>query len=196
MQVENNKSSDSTFTGTVNFLWVILLIGSLLCGGLVFYDYVNEIIDLNTMMVGPIFVVLSIFTILIPPYYKVIYANRFLSNLIRWFVGLACVLSLIFIYNFTRNISPVVYSVKFLWEEEIDIEFRENNTFRTCNSDMFSSSVSYGKYQRNNDKIILVDEIKFGMSKMNDTLIINEKGIDFTLAEPWRVSSGTLHYVK
>lgn len=190
----NSKSPERTFIGTVNFLWIIFLLSSLFCGSCIFYDYINDIVDFTIILIGPVFIVLSILTILIPSYYKVIYLNRFFSNFIRLFGALFIILSLVFIYDLARNSSPVIYSVKFFWEEEVDLEFRENNTFRARNSDMFSSSVTYGDYRRENDKIILLDNIKFGMSEMNDTLIINQKGIDFTLEKPWRISGGTLYY--
>ena len=161
-----------------------------------FYDYTNEIVDLLTMTAVSVFILLSIFAILIPSYFRVIFVSSYLSNLIRWFVGLVIVFSLILIYNFFRNISPVIYSVHFFWEEGVDIEFRENNTFKARNSDMFSSSISYGNYIRENEVIILLDDIEFGISKMNDTLIITEEGIDFTLDSSGRVNEGSLIYVK
>jgi len=192
----NSKSSDRKFIWTVNFLWIIFLLCSVFCGGWIFYDYINDIVDFTVILVGPVFILLTILTILIPSYLKVTYINRFFSNFIRLFGTLFLILILIFIYNFARNNSSVIYSVKFFWEEGVDIEFRENNTFRARNSDMFSSSITYGDFIRENDKIILLDKIKFGKSNMNDTLIINENGIDFTLEKPWRVSSGTLHYAR
>ena len=180
----NSKSTDKTFIGAVNFLWIIFLLCSVFCGGWIFYDYINDIVDFSIIFIGPVFILLSIFTILIPSYYKVIYENRFFSNFILLFGSLFITLSLIFINDLVRNNSSAIYSVKFFWEEGVDIEFRDNNTFRVRNSDMFSSSITYGDFIRENDKIILLDKIKFGKPKMNDTLIINENGIDFTLEKP------------
>lgn len=146
------------------------------------------------MLAKLVFIVSSILAVVMPSYIKINFINRYVSNLVVWLVVLTCALSVVYLYNTVRNSSPVIYSVNLFSEEGVHISFRENNTFRSCNTDLFTTSISYGKYEKNDNTIVLLDEVKFGDSKMNDTLIINEKGIDFTLEYPWRISNGTLYY--
>jgi hypothetical protein len=89
-------------------------------------------------------------------------------------------------------LSPIIYSTEYYWEEGIYLEFRENKTFEALNSDMIESEISYGNYEIKDSFIILKDDVYFGMSKMKDTLVIQDEGIKFILEEPWRVDSGIL----
>ncbi len=183
------KTSYPTFRGTVKFIWFVFLLSSVLCGGFIMHDYISSSIDLSTLIAGPIFIVLSFFTIVIPSYYKVIFINKYFSNLVRWLGVLAFVFCVIFLFDIVPNWSPIVYSVEYFDETGISIDFREDNTFKSRNTDIFKTSIAYGKYKRKEGQIILMDEIKLGRLRMNDTLLINDKGLDFTFAKSWRVSS-------
>ena len=102
---------------------------------------------------------------------------------------------IVYSYNKFRNWSTVIYSVEYYWEEGVYLDFRENGTFRAKNTDIVSSSLSYGEYEKIDSFIILLDKVEFGMSKMSDTLIVRDEGIYFTLESPWReISEATLFY--
>ena len=91
--------------------------------------------------------------------------------------------------------SPVIYAVEFYWDEVIYMDFRENGTFKARNEDLVGGSISYGNYKKVDSLLILMDEVKFGMSKLKDTLIIQNKGITFTLEKPWgKISQATMIY--
>jgi len=83
-------------------------------------------------------------------------------------------------------------SCEFYWEEGVCLDLRRNNTFKARNTNMVSGEITYGRYRKEGSSIILKDPIKFGMAKMNDTLIITGEGLEFKLETPWRVEGGIL----
>ncbi len=107
-------------------------------------------------------------------------------------IGLLCLG--FYIYNKWSLPSPILFSTEYYWEEGVNIEFRENGTFKAMNFSIMEGSVSYGKYDLQDSLIILRDKIKFGNSYMKDTLIARKNGIYFSLKEPWRIEEDTMAY--
>lgn len=173
---------------------IIALVLSIMCSGFIFGEYITTGLGILSFYVFPVFVVSSIFFIVIPSSKKFKYLHNRLSSFVIWIGYSILGFCLIFINQKSRDISPIKYAVEFFWEEGIYIEFRENGTFKAINEDMLSAKLSYGKYVQIDSKLILQDEVKFGLSTMNDTLIINQDGIAFTLDSLWRVREGTMRY--
>ncbi|MFK8054846.1 MAG: hypothetical protein AB8F78_01900 [Saprospiraceae bacterium] len=149
----------------------------------------------SMVLVLPVFIDSSILAIVIPSERKFGKIHKYLSSLVYWIgaMGLSC--AAIFTYNTLRNLSPVIYAVEFYWDVGIDMEFRENGTFKVLNSNMGGGFVSYGDYKIVGSTIILEDEVRWDNLKLNDTLQVTERGINFTLDKPHRdLSEGTMGF--
>ncbi len=90
--------------------------------------------------------------------------------------------------------SPVLFSTSFYWEEGVDVEFRENQTFKAFNQHMMGEDISYGKYELVDSLIILKDKLKFGMENMIDTLRVSNKGVSFKMEKTWRINEGEMSF--
>lgn len=93
-----------------------------------------------------------------------------------------------------HNISPVLISTKFYYEEGLDVEFRKNGTYKALNENILTGELSYGSYTLKDSLLILNDKLKFGMEFLNDTLRVSNKGISFTMEKPWRINKGQMSF--
>jgi len=139
----------------------------------------------------PLGFLFSFISISIPTSTQLKYVSKKFTPLAIWFITLVFSCISFYLYDLFNNLSPVVYSSEYYWEEGIYLDFRENMTFKAINAD-FESEISYGNYEIQDSFIILKDDVYFGMSKMKDTLVIQDEGIKFVLEKPWRVDSGIL----
>lgn len=81
----------------------------------------------------------------------------------------------------------VILEATFYEESGFNLFLREDGTVKITEIDMFSSLDKYGTYQLLGDKIILKDiNINYGLSEVQDTLIISGAGLDFRLDNEWR----------
>lgn len=174
---------------------IFFLILSLLLGGLVFQESISGEFNLLTYFVAiPCFIISSSIAVLITPKSKIRFIPKSLSSLIIWLTLISILIGVLTLINRSRNLSPIIFSTKFYWEEGVDFEFRENFTFKSINHDMMSSDISYGDYTLQDSIIILEDKVKFGMEEMNDTLKISNNGIAFKMKKPWRISEGEMPF--
>ncbi len=174
---------------------IFFLIISLLCGGLIYHVQITVGFGILTFFFGiPCFIISSLIAVLIPIKSKIKFVNKRLSSLIIWLISMTLLICILFGIDKIRNLSPVLFSTKFYWEEGVYVEFRENRTFKALNYHMLGGDITYGKYELLDSLIILKDKIKFGMENMNDTLKISNDGISFTMEKPWRINEGKMSY--
>ncbi|MEE9438450.1 MAG: hypothetical protein V3V14_05575 [Saprospiraceae bacterium] len=126
---------------------------------------------------------------------KIKFINKRLGGFIVWLSSIAILILVLTTINKIRNLSPILISSKFYWEEGLDIEFRKNGTYKALNHDMFGGEMSYGKYVLKDSLIILKDKVKFGLENLSDTLIISNKGISFIMEKEWRINDGVMSFV-
>jgi len=176
------------------FIRIFSLIASMLCVGFIFYEYITIGFGLLSLYLFIFFLISSIVTILIPTNFKFRYIHKCFSSFFIWFLSMIAVLGSLFVVNKAYNFSPVLFSVKYYWEEGVDVEFRRNETFRSLNHHTLGGNISYGEYMLQDSFIILKDKIKFGNYNMNDTLLATNEGILFKMEKPWRIEEGIMSY--
>lgn len=174
---------------------ILFLIISLLSGGLIYHEQITVGFGILTFYVGiPCFIISSFIAVLIPIKSKIKFVNKRFGGFIIWLISMTLIICILFGIDKIRNLSPVLFSTKFYWEEGVDIEFRENRTFKAFNHHIMGGDITYGKYELLDSLIILNDKIKFGNENMNDTLKISNDGISFTMEKPWRINEGKMSF--
>lgn len=174
---------------------IFFLIVSLLSGALIYHEQITVGFGILTFYLGiPCFIISSLIAVLIPIKSKIKIVNKQLGSFIIWLISMTLVIFILFVIDKIHNLSPVLFSTKFYWEEGVDIEFRENRTFKALNHHMFGGDITYGKYKLKDSLIILEDKLKFGMENMKDTLIISQNGISFLMEKRWRINEGRMNY--
>ena len=140
------------------------------------------------------FLICSLIAILITAKSKIKFIHKRLGGFFVWGISITMLICILTALNKMRDLSPVLISTKFYWEEGVDVEFRKNGTFKALNQHMFGGKISYGKYELKDSLIILKDKLKFGMENMNDTLKVTNDGILFTMEKPWRINEGKMSF--
>lgn len=174
---------------------IFFLILSLLSGGFVYYEMITlgyGIGIVSYFIALPCFVVSSLIAILITTKSKIKFIHKRLGGFMVWLILIAILISILTTINKLRNLSPVIVSTTFQWEEELDLEFRKNGTFKALNHDIMRSEISHGKYDLKNSLIILKDKVKFGSENLSDTLTISNTGISFKMDKEWRINEGEM----
>lgn len=174
---------------------IFFLILSLLSGGFIYLETITVGLGLVTLIIAlPCFLVSSLIAILITTKTKINFIHKRLGGFIVWLTSITILIFILTASNKIRNLSPILFSTKFFWEEGLDIEFRKNGTFKALNHDLLSSQISYGKYVMKDSLIILKDNVKFGMENLSDTLIISNNGISFNMEKQWRINEGEMSF--
>lgn len=174
---------------------IFFLIISLLSGGLIYHEQITVGFGILTFYFGiPCFIISSLIAVLIPIKFKIKFVNKRLGSFLIWIILMTLLICILFAIDKIRNLSPVLFSTKFYWEEGVDVEFRENRTFKALNHHMLGGDITYGKYILSDSLLILQDNLNFGNEKMNDTLKISNEGISFTMEKPWRISEGKMSF--
>jgi len=174
---------------------ILFLIISLLSNGLIYHEQITVGFGILTFyVVIPCFIISSFIAVLIPIKSKIKFVNKRFGGFIIWLISMTLLICILFGIDKIRNLSPVLFSTKFYWEEGVDVEFRENRTFKALNHHILGGDITYGKYELLDSLIILNDKIKFGNENMNDTLKISNDGISFTMEKPWRINEGKMSF--
>jgi hypothetical protein len=173
---------------------IFFLILSLLSGGLIFNEQITVGFGFLPILGIPFFVISTLVAVLITTKSKIKFVHKQLGGLFVWLISMSILISTLFIVNKIRNMSPVLFSTKFYWEEGVDVEFRKNGTFKALNHHVMGGNLSYGKYKLVDSLIILKDRLKFGMENMNDTLVATNKGVLFKMEKPWRINEGKMSF--
>jgi hypothetical protein len=174
---------------------IFFLIISLLSGGLIYHEQVTVGFGILTIYFAvPCFIISSLIAVLITTKSKIKFVHKRLGGLMIWLISITLLICILFAVNKIRNLSPVLFSTKFYWEEGVDVEFRENRTFKALNYHMMGGDITYGKYELADSLIILKDKLKFGNENMKDTLKISNEGIAFTMEKPWRINEGVMSF--
>jgi hypothetical protein len=174
---------------------IIFLILSLIFGGLIFQVKIELGFGLLTFYLFiPCFVISSLISVLITTKTKIRFIHKRFSGFFVWSISIISLFLILTVIHSLRNWSPVLISTKFYWEEGVDIEFRENRTYKAVNHDMFGGYLTYGRYELKDSTIVLKDKLKFGMENMSDTLRVSKSGISFTMDVPWRISEGKMSF--
>lgn len=174
---------------------IFFLIISLLSGGLIYHKQITVGFGILTIYLGvPCFIISSLIAVLITTKSKIKFVHKRLGAFIIWLISITLLICVLFVINKIRNLSPVLFSAKYFWEDGVDVEFRENRTFKALNHDIMSGEITYGRYELADSLIILKDKLKFGMENMKDTLKISNEGITFTMEKPWRINEGKMSF--
>ncbi len=148
----------------------------IICGAWIFYDYITDCLDFSLALLVPAFILLSTFSILIPS--KTSFFNgKYSGSFMIWLFLMLFAVLIPTTYHALNNYSPVIYSTEYFSDDGMDFDFRENGTFRVRHTDLFSSSLQYGRYIQQESMIILKDKVKFRIRTIPDTLFIKDKGI-------------------
>lgn len=174
---------------------IFFLFCCILSGGFIFHESTTIGFGFLSLYLSIVFLVSSIFSVTIPSKMKFKYIHKSLSSFFIWLISMTTIIGSLFIVNKINNISPILFSTEFYWEEGLNVEFRKNGTFRALNYHIMGGNVTYGRYKLQDSLIVLLDKMKFGKSNLNDTLIATEKGVFFTMENEWRVNEGTMSYV-
>jgi hypothetical protein len=173
---------------------IFFLILSLISGGLIYSELITVGFGIHLIYVFSIFLICSLIAILITTKSKIKFIHKRLDSFFVWGISITMLICILTALNKMRNLSPVLISTKFYWEEGVDVEFRKNGTFKALNQQMLGGEISYGKYELKDSLIILKDKLKFGMENMNDTLKVTNDGILFTMENPWRINKGKMAF--
>lgn len=176
------------------YIRVLFLIGSMICGGYMFHKYFTVGFDISLVYASVIFLISSVIAILLPTQFKRENVLKRSSSFLIWFFSMTAVIGTLFFIEKVRNLSPVLFSTSYYWEEGIDVAYRKNSTYRALNSHIFGEDVSYGGYKLQDSMIIHIDKVKLGSSYMNDTLLVTSNGVRFKMEEPWRVDEGVMKF--
>lgn len=186
-----NKKKSTTSLEIVRIFFLII---SLLSSGKIFYDSINTSFGISSIYLCFILIPCTLLCILIPTRIRFKRIPRNLSSFTIWLLCAIFVFGGIFLVHEFRNLSPTIFSTKFYWEEGLDIDFRENGTYKASHNNIMTSRISYGKYKIEDKNIILLDKMMFGMAYLKDTLSISGAGAFFTMEKPWRVSEGMMSF--
>ena len=174
---------------------IFFLIVSLISGGLIYHEQITIGFGFLSMYLSvPCFIISSLIAVLITTKTKIKFGNKRLGGFIVWLISLALLIFVLTVINKIRNLSPILFSTNFYWEEGVDVEFRENQTFKAFNHHIIGGDITYGKYELVDSLIILKDKLKFGMENMNDTLKISNNGVSFKMEKPWRINKGEMSF--
>jgi len=176
------------------YIRIFFLLLSVLSGGYAFYDYISIGIGIVTIFLSVIFLVSSVITILIPANVKFSFLNKSLNSFKIWIIVMILTFVIVYVIDKVQNLSPILFSTSFYWEEGVDVDFRKNGTFRAINWGLLTGALSYGKYELKDSFIILQDKLQFGNSNMKDILVARKNGVFFTMEEPWRINEGVMWY--
>ena len=174
---------------------IFFLIISLISGGLIYEEQITVGFGILSIYLGvPCFIISSLIAIFITTKSRIKFVHNRLGGFIVWLISITILVCILTLINKMRNMSPVLFSTKFYWEEGVDVEFRKNRTFKALNYHIMGGEISYGKYELVDSLIILKDKLKFGNENMNDTLDITNKGILFKMEKPWRITEGEMFF--
>lgn len=174
---------------------VTFLVLCLISGGFYYYESITVGIGLISQFFAlPCFVICSLIVICIPAKSKIKFLPRFLNGLLFWLPSISILFLILKFSVVIRDLSPILVSAKYYWEEGVDVEFRKDRTYKAFNNHMIGGIITYGHYELNDSLIIIKDSLKFGMEKMNDTLLVSNKGISFRMEKPWRISEGVMSF--
>lgn len=174
---------------------IFFLLLSLIFGGLIYHEQITIGFGILSIYLGvPCFIISSLIAVLITTKTKIKFVNKRLGGFTVWLTTLTLLIFVLTVINKIRNLSTVLFSTKFYWEEGVDVEFRENQTFKAFNHHMLGGDITYGKYELVDSLIILKDKLKFGMENMNDTLKISNNGVSFNMDKPWRINEGVMSF--
>ena len=177
------------------YIRIFFLLLSVLSGGYAFYDYISlGFIGIVTIFLSVIFLFSSAITILIPANIKFSFLNKSLNSFKIWAIVMIFTFGTVYVIDKVENLSPILFSTSFYWEEGVDVDFRKNGTFRAFNQHILGGGISYGKYELKDSFIILLDKLKFGDSNMKDILVAKKDGVYFRMEEPWRINEGVMSY--
>lgn len=174
---------------------LFFLIVSILSWGFICQEVITVGCSIAVIYLGmPCFIISSFIAILIPVKTEIKFYDTRLGGFAIWLSSIVVLIVILTAVDMFRNRSPILFSTKFYWEEGLDIEFREDGTFKAFNHDIMSTEVSYGKYVLQDSLIILKDRVQFGMEDLVNTLKISNSGVSFDMEIPWRIENGELWY--
>lgn len=176
------------------FITIFFLLLSMLCGGYAFYEYITIGFGIVSLFLSIIFLFSSAITFLIPANIKFRFLYKPLNSFKIWIIFMTFTFVIVYVIEKVQNLSPILFSTTFYWEEGVDVDFRENGTFRAINLHLLGGGISYGKYNLKDSFIILQDKLKFGNSNMKNILVARKDGVFFTMEEPWRITEGVMSY--
>lgn len=162
---------------------------------MLFYEWITDTLSFGVLLTLPTFVISSIIAMIVPSSKKARSLPFTLSGASIWVVCMILSVSLTFSYVYIRDLPPVLFTVEYAWDKEIEIDFRENHTFKAIYRDLVNSSIFYGSYSLEDSMIILRDDLFFGISEIKDTLFIMDEGVAFQLDPPVHgISHGMMTY--
>jgi hypothetical protein len=174
---------ESFFTGLSAFLGSLLacLVSPML------YQLYFDVVDLGTVIFFPFAVVL----------FFILLGTASLATIRSWaypfigvgvFLGLTIVFTPLSILHKTVLDSPrVVLAASFYNESGFDLFLRADMTVKCTEIDIFTHVEKYGTYQVLGDTIILKDiDIEYGLSEVQDTLLLSGDYLIFHLDREWR----------
>lgn len=177
------------------YIRIFFLLLSVLSGCFAFYDYISlGFIEITSIFLFVIFLFSSAITILIPANIKLRFLHKPLNSFKMWIIVMIFTFVIVYVIDKVQNLSPILFSTSFYWEEGVDVDFRKNGTFRAFNQHLLGGGISYGKYELRDSFIILQDKLKFGDSNMKDILVARKDGVYFRMEKPWRINEGVMSY--
>lgn len=121
---------------------VFFLTLSLISGGLIYYVLRTVGFGCFTIYVSIFFLICSLIAVLITNKSKIKFIHKRLGGFFMWITLMTILICILTAINKMRNLSPVLISTKFYWEEGVDVEYRKNGTFKALNHHMLGGNQS------------------------------------------------------
>jgi len=168
----------------LNILRILSLIVNVFLAGFVFYEIITNTLGIFSVIMLPVLFISTLMAILLPAKRKFKNVHKFFSSFIIWTLIMSVTLLAVFAFVKLRDSSEIIHAVSQYHSsltptKDFDLDFRKNGTFKMRSFYTTGEKVQYGKYKLEGDRIILLDDITSGIYKLNDTLVIQEKGIAF-----------------
>ena len=123
---------------------IFSLIISLISGGFIYYQLLTVGFGFLSFYASFFFIISTPISILLQTRSKIRYIHKRLSGFVMWFISITILFSILFVINKLRNISPVIFSTEFYWEQSVNVEFRKDKTFKALNYNIGGGTLTYG----------------------------------------------------
>jgi len=179
----------------INLFRVISLILFLWILSVLFYKAISGTTGFEVITLLPLSIVFFFLALSLNSKTKSTYSRELVFNFSQIVFCSVLLLSGILLLNYSRNTSTVLYEGEYFNRNDINIQFRDDMTFKVRKSNLISADIEYGAYTQVGTMLILEDDMFFGATMFKDTLYIIEDGIWFELESPWRrTENGTLRF--
>jgi len=165
---------------------VITYTGSLLALVIEAFQYFTVGFGLEWVFMVPLILGLGLVSAFLPPLVRLKWIDPLLQGLANWMILMAAGTFIIWAYVYIRDMPQTVLRGSYYWESGLDIEFRENGTYKAVNSGMGGASAHYGQYKAVGKHLITDHDLYLGIARLKDTLTLDSNGLYFELEEPYR----------